>query len=90
MLLARCATMSCSRFLYACAVTAGCVVGAIDKQMAVLVPNAPNEERVKALKYLVHFVADVHQPLRAGVCERHRRQLPPMQAYGSGTNLHLL
>jgi len=57
--------MSCSRFLYACAVTAGCVVGAIVKQMAVLAPNAPNEERLKALKYLVQFVADVHQPPHA-------------------------
>lgn len=27
--------------------------------------NAPKEQRVEALKFLVHFVADIHQPLHA-------------------------
>jgi hypothetical protein len=43
-----------------------CVVGAIERQTAVLSSGAHGAERLKALKYLVHFVADIHQPLHVG------------------------
>jgi len=68
----------------------GCVVGAIDKQMAILTSNAPDEDRLKALKYLVHFVADVHQPLHAGFAQDRAGNTYQLQAYGRGTNLHSL
>jgi hypothetical protein len=42
------------------------LVGVIGKQLEILASNAPDETRLKALKYVVHFVADVHQPLHAG------------------------
>ena len=43
-----------------------CVIGAINKYAGVLRDaNAPREQRIEALKFLVHFVGDVHQPLHA-------------------------
>ncbi|WP_181952556.1 S1/P1 nuclease [Vulcaniibacterium gelatinicum] len=43
-----------------------CVVGAIERQRAILADRRrPRAERREALKFLVHFVADVHQPLHA-------------------------
>jgi hypothetical protein len=44
----------------------GCVVAAIDRQLKVLKSTSSDESKLKALKYVVHFVADVHQPLHAG------------------------
>jgi hypothetical protein len=41
-----------------------CLVGRIDRFRKILGdPQAPPQVRVEALKYLVHLVADVHQPL---------------------------
>lgn len=67
-----------------------CVVGAIDRQLAVLASNAPEEQRLMALKYLVHFVGDVHQPLHAGFADDRGGNSYQLQAYGRGTNLHAL
>ena len=40
------------------------VVGAVERFAAVLAdPLVPKEERVHALKFVVHFVGDMHQPL---------------------------
>jgi nuclease S1 len=42
----------------------GCVTDAIEKQIAVLrSATSPPEERAKALRFIVHFVGDMHQPL---------------------------
>ncbi len=46
-----------------------CVVGAIERQEAILASHAPDAERLQALKYVVHFMADVHQPLHAGFAD---------------------
>lgn len=43
-----------------------CVVDRITMFKNILADkNAPKEQRVEALKFLVHFVADIHQPLHA-------------------------
>ncbi len=44
-------------------VNGSCAVGAIDRQLAVLACAAPDVERLKALKYVVHSGADLHEPL---------------------------
>jgi hypothetical protein len=67
-----------------------CVVGAIERQVAILASKAPDETRLKALKYVVHFVADVHQPLHAGFADDRGGNSYQLQAYGRGTNLHAL
>lgn len=44
-----------------------CVVGAIEKQRAILADRSqPLDARRDALKFVVHFVGDVHQPMHAG------------------------
>lgn len=44
-----------------------CVVGAIEKQLAILGDRTqPEAARRNALKFVVHFVGDVHQPMHAG------------------------
>jgi hypothetical protein len=44
-----------------------CVVAAIEQQRRILGdPNQPLAARRDALKFLVHFVGDVHQPMHAG------------------------
>ncbi|WP_210546584.1 S1/P1 nuclease [Rhodoferax sp. PAMC 29310] len=67
-----------------------CVVGAIEKQVAVLRSNAPDERRLAALKYLVHLVADVHQPLHGGYRDDKGGNTYQVQAFGRGSNLHAL
>jgi len=67
-----------------------CVVAAIDKQLDVLASNAPEEKRLTALKYVVHLVADVHQPLHAGYGEDRGGNTYQLQAFMRGSNLHAL
>ena len=43
-----------------------CVVEAINRQAQILQSTTADEKRLTALKYLVHLVGDVHQPLHAG------------------------
>jgi nuclease S1 len=84
-----------------------CVVGAIEAQSRILADTSrPRQERREALKFLVHFVGDVHQPMHAGYREDLggnkiaivlRTDIPP-EAYARAnyrdglmqTNLHSL
>lgn len=68
----------------------GCVVEAIRRQSSLLGSSAPDTERLRALKYVIHLVADVHQPLHAGYAHDRGGNLFQLQAYGRGTNLHAL
>lgn len=66
-----------------------CVVAAIEKYSAILANRANSPaERAEALVFLVHFVADVHQPLHAGY--RHDAGGNDFQVRweSRGTNLH--
>ena len=45
----------------------GCVVRAVEQMRVTLADaSAPREKRDEALRFLVHFVGDMHQPLHAG------------------------
>jgi hypothetical protein len=49
-----------------CALPDSCVVTKIDYFLKVLTDkNAPRDQRAEALKFIVHFVGDIHQPLHA-------------------------
>jgi hypothetical protein len=49
-----------------CALPESCVVAKINDLVKVLTDkNAPREQRAEALKFVVHFVGDIHQPLHA-------------------------
>jgi hypothetical protein len=67
-----------------------CVVAAIQTQVKVLASSAPDEERLIALKYLVHFAGDVHQPLHAGFQDDKGGNTYQLQAFMHGSNLHAL
>jgi hypothetical protein len=65
-----------------------CVVAAIDAQSKVLASGAADDERLLALKYLVHFVGDVHQPLHAGYQDDKGGNTYQLQIFMRGSNLH--
>ena len=68
-----------------------CVVGAIERYARVLGDRArPDGQRAEALRFLVHFVADVHQPLHAGYQHDGGGNGRQVRIDGRGTNLHAL
>jgi hypothetical protein len=66
-----------------------CVVAALDRERAKLSQGSP-EDRLKALKYVVHLVGDSHQPLHAGYADDRGGNQYQIQGFGRGTNLHAL
>lgn len=67
-----------------------CVVDAIDKQSRILKFDVNPETQLRALKYVVHFVGDIHQPLHAGFGDDRGGNTYQLQAFMRGTNLHAL
>jgi len=68
-----------------------CVVAAINRQFLALADrHRPDAERAEALKYLVHLVADVHQPLHASPRDDKGGLQFQLTWRGKGDNLHLL
>jgi hypothetical protein len=66
-----------------------CVVGGLEKYVAILGDrHKSNAERAEALKFVVHFVGDVHQPLHAGNRDDKGGNEYQVQFDGKGTNLH--
>ena len=69
----------------------GCVVNAIQAQLAVLKnAGAPAASRATALRYLVHFVGDLHQPLHTTDNNDHGGNCTRLEFFDLGhpTNLH--
>jgi len=52
-----------------CAEPASCIVVQIGRHIAVLNGGAPKDEQAMALKFVTHFVGDIHQPLHASYAE---------------------
>jgi hypothetical protein len=50
--------------------------------------KADDKARLKALKYLVHLVADIHQPLHAGYRDDRGGNQFQLRAFMRGSNLH--
>ena len=67
-----------------------CVVAVIDRELAILSSKTSDERRLEALKYVVHFVADVHQPLHGGYKDDKGGNTYQLQAFLRGSNLHAL
>lgn len=66
-----------------------CVVGGLEKYVAILGDRHKSEaERAQALKFVVHFVGDVHQPLHAGNRDDKGGNDYQVQFDGKGSNLH--
>ena len=66
-----------------------CVVAAINRSLLVLADGKrSNAERAEALKFLVHFVGDAHQPLHAGYRDDRGGNDFQISYRGQGWNLH--
>jgi hypothetical protein len=77
---------------------AACVVDAIGRFKTVLADcSTPAADRLQALKFLVHFVGDIHQPLHATDRwdaytgkDDQGGNLVPVTFFGQATNLHVV
>ncbi|CAN7218208.1 S1/P1 nuclease [Pseudoxanthomonas sp. LjRoot168] len=68
-----------------------CVIEAIRKQTAILADTRRTRaERLQALKFVVHFVGDAHQPLHAGYARDKGGNDAQINWNGRGTNMHTL
>ncbi|MCF8811039.1 S1/P1 nuclease [Xanthomonas campestris pv. campestris] len=68
-----------------------CVIAALEQQTAVLADrNQPLAARRQALKFVVHFVGDIHQPMHAGYAHDKGGNDFQLQVAGKGSNLHAL
>ncbi len=66
-----------------------CVVSALQYYVGVLSDRSqPDNVRREALKFVVHFVGDVHQPLHAGYRDDKGGNTYQVQFDGQGSNLH--
>jgi len=68
-----------------------CVIAALQQQTALLADRSqPLEARRQALKFVVHFVGDIHQPMHAGYAHDKGGNDFQLQFNGKGSNLHSL
>ena len=66
-----------------------CIIAALSRYTATLSDRSkPDAERLEALKFVVHLVGDVHQPLHAGNREDRGGNQFQIQVNGKGSNLH--
>jgi hypothetical protein len=65
-----------------------CIVGAIERQIQVLRIADNDEKRLLALKYVVHLIGDIHQPLHAGFGDDRGGNNYQLQIFMRGSNLH--
>jgi hypothetical protein len=66
-----------------------CIIAAIDRFSAVLADaSRPADERAEALRFLAHFVADLHQPLHATTNNDRGGNDTKVTFFGQPTNLH--
>jgi hypothetical protein len=67
----------------------GCVVSKIEDFRGILKdPGAGKEQKKMALRFLIHFIADLHQPLHVGDDDDRGGNLLQVQFFGQGSNLH--
>ena len=68
-----------------------CIVAAVPRYAAVLGDRSrSNAERAQALRFLVHFVGDTHQPLHAGYRSDRGGNNFQVRFNGKGSNLHAI
>lgn len=66
-----------------------CVYGAIERYRNQLADRSlSRRQRAEALKFVVHFVGDIHQPLHAGYRNDRGGNQFQVNLNGTGTNLH--
>jgi hypothetical protein len=67
------------------------VYSALQKQEQILgSPGSSRREKIEALKYIVHFIGDLHQPMHVSREEDKGGNTIQLSYEGNGTNLHSL
>jgi len=67
----------------------GCVVSKIEDYKRVLMnPNKSRKDKRQALKFLMHLIQDLHQPLHIGDNGDRGGKNLQVRWFGTGTNLH--
>lgn len=66
----------------------GCVVSAVDDFARLLIDEVDDKTREDALKFLIHFVGDLHQPLHAGRPDDRGGNDIQIRFFGRDRNLH--
>jgi hypothetical protein len=67
----------------------GCILAAIDRYATILADRKrPDAERAEALRFLIHFVGDLHQPLHVGDRGDRGGNNVKVTWQGRPTNLH--
>ncbi|MEY9230994.1 hypothetical protein ABIF68_010318 [Bradyrhizobium japonicum] len=69
-----------------CPLAPKCVLSAIESDMAILSSSASDEKKLTALKYLGHWVGDLHQPLHVSFADD--RGGNDLSTTGECSNLH--
>lgn len=68
---------------------AGCILEALERYLAVLSDrNRPDPDRAEALRFIIHFVGDLHMPLHVGDRGDRGGNDLPVTWNGRSTNLH--
>lgn len=68
-----------------------CIVAAISEQVGILADRKrSDDERGQALRFVVHFIGDIHQPLHAGFGDDRGGNTFQVFYIGRGSNLHAL
>ena len=65
-----------------------CVVAQIDRDLGTLRTSGPKDAKATALKFLIHFVGDMHQPLHIGFAFDKGGNEIRGTLLGKSTNLH--
>ena len=72
-----------------CLPNPGCVISAIGIHRTTLSdPNAATADKTQALKFLAHFIGDIHQPLHVGRAEDRGGNAIRVRFLGEETSLH--
>jgi len=67
----------------------GCVVGKVEDFERILSdPRASRAEKRQSLRFLVHFIQDLHQPLHVGETGSRGGNLVQVRFFDMGTKLH--
>lgn len=67
-----------------------CIVDETERQIAILRSSQDDAARLQAVKYVVHFLGDLHQPSHAGHVDDRGSNQYQVQAFGPGSKLHAL
>ncbi len=71
-----------------CADTLCVVEGIMESRIALRDTTRPTKERLDALKFLSHFIGDIHQPLHAGYADDRGGNDTRVTLFGRDTNVH--